>query len=149
MLFNLLLNDLLKTKNKLVGKCSKTLDRLFSLYFQTMILSNRLRKPCPLFFIYSLIPDYANSQRQRHPIRNDPYGQRPPIQTNPHVYGVGNTQQGNIRTCIRTHQMRAILHLYKQSEPPRPIPRNSVESNHGCISKIYFDNADDNVTLTL
>ena len=30
-------------------------------------------------------------------------------------------------------------------ELPRPIPRNSVESDHGCTSRIYFDN----VTLTL
>ena len=36
-----------------------------------------------------------------------------------------------------------------QSELPRPIPRNSVESDHGCTSRIYFDNAGDNVTLTL
>ena len=26
---------------------------------------------------------------------------------------------------------------------------NSVETDHGCISRIYFDNAGDNVTLTL
>ena len=39
--------------------------------------------------------------------------------------------------------------IYKQSELPRPIPRNSVESDHGCTSSIYFDNAGDNVTLTL
>ena len=31
-----------------------------------------------------------------------------------------------------------------QSEMPRPIPRNSVESYHGCTSRIYFDNAGDN-----
>ena len=36
-----------------------------------------------------------------------------------------------------------------QSELPRPIPRNSVESDHGCTSRIYFDNADDDVPLTL
>ena len=35
-----------------------------------------------------------------------------------------------------------------QLELPRPIPRNSVESDHGCISRIFFDNADDNVMLT-
>ena len=28
-------------------------------------------------------------------------------------------------------------------------PQNSVESDHGCRSRIYFDNAGDNVTLTL
>ena len=32
-----------------------------------------------------------------------------------------------------------------QSELPRPIPRNSVKSDLGCTSRIYFDN----VTLTL
>ena len=36
----------------------------------------------------------------------------------------------------------------RQSELPRPIPRNSVESDHGCTSRIYFDNVGDNVTLT-
>ena len=36
-----------------------------------------------------------------------------------------------------------------QSELPQPIPRNSVESDNGCTSRIYFDNADDNVMLTL
>ena len=36
-----------------------------------------------------------------------------------------------------------------QSELPKPIPGYSAESDHGCTSRIYFDNADDNVTLTL
>ena len=36
-----------------------------------------------------------------------------------------------------------------QSELPRPVPRNHVESDHGCTSGIYFDNAGDNVRLTL
>ena len=39
--------------------------------------------------------------------------------------------------------------LHKQSKLPRPIPRNSVESDFGSTSRIYFDNADDNMTLTL
>ena len=39
--------------------------------------------------------------------------------------------------------------MYRQSELPRPIPQNSVESDHGCTSRIYFDKAGDNVTLTL
>ena len=40
--------------------------------------------------------------------------------------------------------------LYQmQSELARPIPRKSVKSDHGCTSRIYFDNAGDNVTLTL
>ena len=36
-----------------------------------------------------------------------------------------------------------------QSELPRPIPRNSMESDHGYTSRIYFNNAGDKVTLTL
>ena len=36
-----------------------------------------------------------------------------------------------------------------QSELPRSIPRNSLESDHECTSSIYFDNAVDNVTLML
>ena len=46
--------------------------------------------------------------------------------------------------------------MFDQSELPRPIPLNAVESDHGCPSRIYFDNAGDrvtpkfyNVTLTL
>ena len=39
-------------------------------------------------------------------------------------------------------------HLWR-SEQPRPIPRNSVESDHGCTLRIYFNNASNNVTLTL
>ena len=30
-----------------------------------------------------------------------------------------------------------------------PIPQYSVELDHGCTSRIYFDNADDNMKLTL
>ena len=39
--------------------------------------------------------------------------------------------------------------VFLQSEISQSIPRNSVESDNGCTSKIYFDNAGDNVTLTL
>ena len=39
--------------------------------------------------------------------------------------------------------------LKAQSKLPRSIPRNSVESDHGCTSRIYLNNAGDNVTLTL
>ena len=35
-----------------------------------------------------------------------------------------------------------------QSELPRPIPWHSGESDHRGSSRIYFDNAGDNVTLT-
>ena len=44
---------------------------------------------------------------------------------------------------------RGFVILFFQSELPRPIPRNSVESDHGCTSRIYFDNVGDNVALTL
>ena len=36
-----------------------------------------------------------------------------------------------------------------QSELPRPFLQSSVESDHGCTLRIYFDNAGDNVMLTL
>ena len=39
------------------------------------------------------------------------------------------------------------LMINTQSELPRPIPRNSVDSDYGCTSRIYFDNAGDNMTL--
>ena len=41
------------------------------------------------------------------------------------------------------------FHQKRQSKLPRPIPRNSLESDHGCTSRIYSDNASDNVALTL
>ena len=51
--------------------------------------------------------------------------------------------------CVYTMcECRLRLRPKLQSELPRPIPRNSVESDHGCTSSIYFDNAGDNVTLT-
>ena len=37
----------------------------------------------------------------------------------------------------------------EQSEVHRPIPGNSVESDQGCTTRIYFNNAGDNMTLTL
>ena len=37
----------------------------------------------------------------------------------------------------------------EQTELPRLISRNSLESDHGCASRIYFDNAGDNETQTL
>ena len=42
-----------------------------------------------------------------------------------------------------------VIDITCQSELPRPIPRNSVESEHGRTSRLYFDNAGANVTLTL
>ena len=42
-----------------------------------------------------------------------------------------------------------IVGIVCQSELPRPIPRNSVESEHRCTSWIYFDNTGDNMMLTL
>ena len=37
----------------------------------------------------------------------------------------------------------------RQSELPWPIPQNSVESDHECTSRIYFDNTGDSMTLSL
>ena len=59
-----------------------------------------------------------------------------------------------IISCLSLHEMLRFLGMYcpyTQSELPRPISRISVESDHGCTSRIYedFDNAGDNVTLTL
>ena len=48
-------------------------------------------------------------------------------------------------TCYKLQWLTPTI----QSELPRPIPRNSVESDQGCTSRIYFDNVGDNVTLTL
>ena len=39
--------------------------------------------------------------------------------------------------------------LESQSELPRPILRNSVESDHACTSRIYLNTAVDNVTMAL
>ena len=54
---------------------------------------------------------------------------------------------------FRTQQIDAVLMetqtIIYQSELPRPIPWNSMESDYGCTSRIYFHNAGDNVTLTL
>ena len=36
-----------------------------------------------------------------------------------------------------------------QSKLSRPIAQYFVESDHGCASRIFFDNVGDNVTLTL
>ena len=42
-----------------------------------------------------------------------------------------------------------ILPMVHKSELLWPIPRNFVESDHGWTSRIYFNYADDNVTMTL
>ena len=39
--------------------------------------------------------------------------------------------------------------MLPQSELPRPVLHNSVESDHGYKSRVNFDNAGDNVTLIL
>ena len=52
----------------------------------------------------------------------------------------------NSLNCTHTQSMDQIK---MQSVLPRPIPQNSMESDHGCTSSIYFDNAGDNVPLTL
>ena len=42
-----------------------------------------------------------------------------------------------------------LCRLGSQSKLIGQIPRNSMESDHGCTSRIYFDNAGDIVTLML
>ena len=39
--------------------------------------------------------------------------------------------------------------LFVQSELPPSVSLNSIESDLRCTSRIYFDNAGDNATLTL
>ena len=51
---------------------------------------------------------------------------------------------------IRTVWSEPLLFtLESQSELPQRIPRRSVESDLGCTSRLYFDNAGDNMTLML
>ena len=61
--------------------------------------------------------------------------------------------KSQVALCYRRNNgidpLKKQLDKKKQSELSRPIPPNTVESDHRCISRIYFDNADDNVTLTL
>ena len=46
--------------------------------------------------------------------------------------------------------LELVIHeLLCQSELPRPIPRNFMELDHICTSRIYFDNVGDNVMLKL
>ena len=49
-----------------------------------------------------------------------------------------------------TTQLKSLIltHIY-QSEQPRPIPRNSVKSDIGCTSMIYFYDAGNDESLTL
>ena len=51
------------------------------------------------------------------------------------------------RSCLYINSSSSASKGSFQSELPRPIPRNFVESDHGCTctSRIYFDNAGDNV----
>ena len=49
---------------------------------------------------------------------------------------------------MNTTKQLVAAYNFRQSELPRPISQNSVESDHGCTSRIYFDNTGDNVTLT-
>ena len=51
------------------------------------------------------------------------------------------------RHSLVVFKMIALVHY--QSELPWPILPNSVESDHGSTSRIYFDNTGDKVTLTL
>ena len=52
--------------------------------------------------------------------------------------------------CVNMHaDMCIFFQVGSNSELPRQISRNSVESDHGCTPRTYFDNVGDNVTLTL
>ena len=51
-----------------------------------------------------------------------------------------NVVSTSIRRCFK---------VVCQSELPRPMPRRSIESYLGCTSRIYFENRDENVRLTL
>ena len=44
---------------------------------------------------------------------------------------------------------RLVSHLSTQSELPRPITQNSVEWDHRCTLKNFFNNGGDSLTLTL
>ena len=57
--------------------------------------------------------------------------------------------RSSFRNTIKVQTVRIQIKAYIQSGLPRPIPLNSVESDQGCTSRIFFDNAGDNVTLTL
>ena len=61
--------------------------------------------------------------------------------------GSSPTCEGKYRRGSSQHSVSG--YHQPQSQLPRPIPRNSVESDHGCTSRIYFDNVGDKVTLTL
>ena len=56
---------------------------------------------------------------------------------------------GTYFTCAKASNKRPNDVSYGQTALPWPIPRNSVESDHKCTSRIYFDNLGDNATLTL
>ena len=63
----------------------------------------------------------------------------------------GNNQaygRFNLKTGRTFYELAKIV-FEKQSELPRSIPRNSMESDQVCTLRIYFDNAGDKVTLTL
>ena len=68
---------------------------------------------------------------------------------------VNSFYQCGVLSClvvIGTSSLLRVLtdfHTLCQSELPRSIPRNSVEKDNGCTSRIYFDKASDNMTLTL
>ena len=70
------------------------------------------------------------------------------------------TSSDDICRCIFLSALRVNLKTFgpaydtygiclNQWELPRPIPRNSFESDHGCISRNYLNNKCDNMTMTL
>ena len=54
-----------------------------------------------------------------------------------------------IKICTVFLKHHTIFRGDNQTELPQTIQQNSVESDLGCTSRIYFNYADDNVTLTL
>ena len=54
-------------------------------------------------------------------------------------------------SCTSAQSVQSLQwgHMPTQSELPWPILRAFVESDHGCTSRIFFDNTGDNVTLTV
>ena len=61
------------------------------------------------------------------------------------VYFVGLVMSCIVLSTYVSSDRYLSIHGGRQSELPRPIPRNSMESDHGCTSRIYFDIADDTV----
>ena len=59
-------------------------------------------------------------------------------------------RQVDVNKILRNYPAcKELSHTSNQSKLPWPIPQNSVESDHGNTSRIYFNNVVDEVTLML